>query len=236
MATSREDSVQEGLQLGGIFTLFLSLFLFTIATAANSWQTSTGRNYYFNIGIWKWCALSKTNDNATICGNMDQKDIYSDEVQQNAVVQVRYLTCFATGMLTLSMLFMLGDKKKFVYMAAFSALISFILAITAISIYSSAVWDKAELVNNMDNVNPTSPEWGYGFSFWFFVASIALAAIAFVILIVYAKMMVDDGSTSVKLDDTSSAVVDDPPAVKIETDPAAYDATPVIPATLDSSQ
>lgn len=193
MATSRQDTVQEGLQLGGIFTLFLALFLFTIATAANSWQTSTGRNYYFNVGIWKWCAISKTNDNSTVCGNMDQKDIYSDEAQQNAVIQVRYLTCFATGMLALSMLFLLGDKKKYVYMAAFSALISFILAITAISIYSRNVWDKAELVNNMDNVNPVSPEWGYGFSFWFFVTSIALAAIAFVILIIYAKMMVEDG-------------------------------------------
>lgn len=223
MATSRQDSVQEGLQLGGIFTLFLALFLFTIATAANSWQTSTGRNYYFNVGIWKWCAISKTNDNSTICGNMDQKDIYSDEDQQKAVVQVRYLTCFATGMLALSMLFMLGDKKKYVYMAAFSALIAFILAITAVSIYSRNVWDKAELVNNMDNVNPVSPEWGYGFSFWFFVTSIALAAIAFVILIIYAKMMVEgvkpDSSTDVESSPGPSAF--ETPEIDINPPPAS---------------
>jgi len=226
MATSRQDSVQEGLQLGGIFTLFLALFLFTIATAANSWQTSTGRNYYFNIGIWKWCAISKTNDNSTICGNMDQKDIYSDDVQQKAVVQVRYLTCFATGMLALSLLFMLGDKKKFVYMAAFSALISFILAIAAVSIYTSNVWDKAELVNNMDNVNPTSPEWGYGFSFWFFVASIALAAIAFVILIIYAKMMGEDSPSYKQLDTSTPAA----PAIEIVPNPANRE--PVTPLPL----
>ena len=55
--------------------------------------------------------------------------------------------------------------------------------------YSQKVWDKAELVNNMDNVNPSAPEWGYGFSFWFFIVSIALSAISFVILIILGRVM-----------------------------------------------
>ena len=226
-AMQQKTSVQEGLQMGGLLTLATALILMTIATASIYWQVSTGKNYYFDIGLWKWAAISKTNDNATICGDLDQKEIYSDEKEQNAVVQVRYLTCFATGFVALSLLFMLGNKKKFVYMSAVSALIGFILAISAVSIYSRNVWDKAELVNNMENINPTPPEWGYGIGFWFFVTSIALLAIAFVILIMYAKIMVQGISVKAEPVEAVAAPASSSQPISLVVPPSGTETAPI---------
>ena len=180
------DDEITGLQLGGIFTLFIALFLLTIATAANSWQTSNSRNYYFNIGIWKWCAISKVNDNSTVCGDVDKDELYAKDTQQNGVEAMRILTCFTTGMVAFSMLLMLGNKPIFAYLSAFSALLSMILAITTVIVYSEYVWKKAEL-DNLDSVTPNDPDWKYGFSYWFFITAIILLLIAFIILLVLGK-------------------------------------------------
>jgi fucose permease len=225
-AMQQKTSVQEGLQMGGLLTLATVLILMTIATASIYWQVSTGKNYYFDIGLWKWAAISKTNDNSTICGDLDQKEIYSDEKTQNAVVQVRYLTCFATGFVALSLLFMLGNKKKFIYMSAVSALIGFVLAISAVSIYSRNVWDKAELVNNMENINPTPPDWGYGLGFWFFVSSIALLAIAFVILLMYAKVMVQGSNVEPEPVEATPVATSQQQPIQFVVPPAGNETTP----------
>lgn len=181
-----KDEQITGLQLGGIFALFIALFLLTIATAANSWQTSNGRNYYFNIGIWKWCAISKVNDDTTICGNVDKDELYKDQTQQNSVEAMRILTCFTTGMVAFSMLLMLGDKPIFAYLAAFSALLSMILAITTVIIYSKYVWENADL-ETLDALTPNDPHWKYGFSYWFFITSIIMLFISFIILLILGK-------------------------------------------------
>jgi hypothetical protein len=190
------DEQTTGLQLGGIFTLFIALFLVTIATAANSWQTTSSRNYYFNIGIWKWCAISKTNDNSTVCGSIDKKQLYSKEEEQNAVTAVRYLTCFTCSMVALSMLFMLGDTSSFAWLAGFTALIGMILGVITISIYSKYVWENADLDNSMENISPNDPNWKYGFSYWFFVTEIVLTGIAVIILLILAAKMPKNGRKS----------------------------------------
>ena len=198
-----KDEQITGLQLGGIFTLFIALFLLTIATAANSWQTSNGRNYYFNIGIWKWCAISKVNDDTTVCGDVDKDELYTDKTQQNAVEAMRILTCFTTGMVAFSMLLMLGNKPVFAYLSAISALISMALGIATVAIYSEYVWENADL-ETLDAITPNDPNWKYGFSYWFFITSIILLLMAFIILLILGRGLKKGSSISQNIIETDS--------------------------------